>query len=76
MDEEYEAEFFKLLLNENNTTQFFLFSPTQNTYIEKILSDIKMKYGHLPNITIHIIISGPEIPLVDEPLIINLIDEK
>lgn len=71
MDEKYEAEFFKLLLRENNSIQYFLLSPTENTQIEESIKIADESGKQLPKITIHIILCGSNIPHSNKSIVID-----
>lgn len=71
MDEKYEAEFFKLLLSENNTVQYFVLSPTENTQIERLLNESRVLEKELPNVTVHVILCGTNLPDSNNAIIID-----
>lgn len=73
MDENYEAEFFKILLSENNAVQYFVLSPTENTQIEKLLNESRvMEKREQINYTVHVILCGENIPKTDNPIVLTL----
>lgn len=69
MDKEYEADFFELLLKENNSIQYFIISPTENTQIEKSINTANKLGKKLPKITAHIILCGSKIPESNKPIV-------
>lgn len=71
MDEKYEAEFFQLLLSENNIVQYFVLSPTENSQIEELLSEAKTMKKRLPDITVHVILCGSTLPESNKAIVVD-----
>lgn len=74
MDEDYEYEFFKLLLSGKQYTQYFIFSPTQNARIDGILYELKNKKYKNILLTMHVILSGDYVQQINKDNILNLKD--
>lgn len=72
MDEDYEYEFFKLLMTGKQYVQYFIFSPTQNMKIEDILREMKHYPYHNCLIKMHVILCGNYVCELTNETIISL----
>lgn len=62
MDEEYEIDFFRILLSDPKPdTQYFIISPTLNMKLDELLCKLNEK-ELLPHMTCNIILNGDHIP--------------